>query len=79
MGWLGEVAQSLRLMVGVPSHDVYMAHMRKTHPRAPAMSYGAFFIERQQAPYWGGGGAAADSGQGFVDAAALSRRGVAAA
>ena len=45
------VAQTARLMVGVPDYDVYVAHRRATHPGAPVMSYEEFFRERQEARY----------------------------
>ncbi|QLP98823.1 MAG: YbdD/YjiX family protein [Rhodoblastus sp.] len=41
-------------MVGVPDYDVYLAHMRATHPDKPAMSYAEFFDNRQKARYGGG-------------------------
>ncbi|WP_309997572.1 YbdD/YjiX family protein [Caulobacter segnis] len=49
------VCESARLMVGVPNYDAYVAHMTKTHPGQPPMSYEAFFRERQDARYGGGG------------------------
>ena len=45
------LAQSLRLMVGLPSYDTYVSHMQATHPGAPLMSYEDFFRERQAARY----------------------------
>jgi len=45
------VAQSLRLMVGVPDYGAYLKHMAATHPGRPPMSYEDFFRERQQARY----------------------------
>ncbi len=50
------LAQSLRLMVGVPDYDGYVAHLRRMHPEREPMSYAAFFRERQQARYGGGSG-----------------------
>jgi uncharacterized short protein YbdD (DUF466 family) len=47
------LGQSLRLMVGVPEYDTYVAHMREKHPDHPIMPYEAFFRERQQARYGG--------------------------
>lgn len=47
--------QTLRLMVGLPEYDAYVAHMRTTHPEAEVMSYEAFFRERQEARYSGKG------------------------
>jgi uncharacterized short protein YbdD (DUF466 family) len=49
------LAQSLRLMVGVPNYDTYVAHMQATHPDQTPMTYEEFFRERQQARYGGGG------------------------
>ena len=42
-------------MVGVPDYGAYLAHMAATHPQQPAMSYEAFFRERQEARYGGKG------------------------
>ena len=57
-GWAGEVqqagrylAQSFRLMVGVPDYGAYVRHMAATHPDQPPMDYETFFRERQQARY----------------------------
>lgn len=47
------VAQSLRLMVGVPEYGTYVTHMKNTHPDQPVMSYPEFFRERQEARYDG--------------------------
>ena len=49
------LAQSFRLMVGLPSYDTYVAHMAQTHPDQQPMSYEAFFRERQEARYGGKG------------------------
>jgi uncharacterized short protein YbdD (DUF466 family) len=51
--YLGE---TLRLMVGLPDYDTYVAHMRATHPDRPVMTYEAFFRERQNARYRAGAG-----------------------
>jgi uncharacterized short protein YbdD (DUF466 family) len=48
------LGQSLRLMVGLPEYDTYLAHMEATHPGQPVMSYEEFFRERQQARYGNG-------------------------
>ncbi|MBS0447049.1 MAG: YbdD/YjiX family protein [Proteobacteria bacterium] len=45
------LAQSLRLMVGLPDYGAYLAHMQATHPAVEPMSYEAFFRERQAARY----------------------------
>lgn len=45
------LAQTARLMVGVPDYGTYVAHMRATHPDQTPMSYEAFFRNRQEARY----------------------------
>ncbi|WP_213954202.1 MULTISPECIES: YbdD/YjiX family protein [unclassified Variovorax] len=50
------LTQTLRLMVGVPDYDTYVAHMKTTHPDREPMNYEAFFRERQQARYGTGRG-----------------------
>nr|WP_074859325.1 YbdD/YjiX family protein [Nitrosospira briensis] len=50
---LGFVAQSLRLMVGVPEYSAYAGHMRYRHPDQAIMTYEEFFRERQTAHYGG--------------------------
>jgi uncharacterized short protein YbdD (DUF466 family) len=49
------LAQTLRLMVGVPDYGTYLTHMQANHPDQPAMNYEAFFRERQEARYGGRG------------------------
>lgn len=57
VGTVGKVGrylgQAMRLMVGLPDYDTYVAHMQATHPDQPVMSYEAFFRERQEARYGG--------------------------
>jgi uncharacterized short protein YbdD (DUF466 family) len=48
------LGQSMRLMVGLPEYDTYLAHMERTHPDQAPMSYAEFFRERQQARYGDG-------------------------
>ena len=59
LGELGKfgayLGQTARLMVGLPDYDNYLDHMQKNHPDQPVMSYEAFFRERQDARYGGGG------------------------
>ena len=45
------LAQSFRLMVGVPDYGTYLRHMEATHPDQAPMTYEAFFRERQDARY----------------------------
>ena len=57
MGQMGRyLGQSLRLMVGLPDYQTYVAHMESTHPDREPMSYEEFFRERQEARYGGGQG-----------------------
>ena len=49
------VCDGARLMVGVPSYDAYVEHMRRSHPAAPVMTYAEFFRARQDARYGAGG------------------------
>jgi uncharacterized short protein YbdD (DUF466 family) len=49
------LAQSLRLMVGMPDYGTYVAHMEAEHPDVAPMSYEEFFRERQAARYGGKG------------------------
>lgn len=44
-------AGAARLMVGIPDYDSYVAHCRAVHPDQPAMSFEAFFRDRQNARY----------------------------
>ncbi len=46
--WL---AQTGRLIVGVPDYDLYLAHMRRRHPERAPMTREAFFADRLQARY----------------------------
>lgn len=51
----GALAQTARLMIGLPDYETYVAHVRATHPDQEPMSREAFFIERQDARYGAGG------------------------
>jgi uncharacterized short protein YbdD (DUF466 family) len=53
-GVLGRVAQTARLMVGVPDYDTYVSHRRDVHPDQPVMSRADFFRDRQDRRYGGG-------------------------
>lgn len=44
-----------RLMVGVPSYETYLAHIRTQHPGATAMSEAEFVRNRQAARFGEGG------------------------
>ena len=57
MGQMGRyLGQSLRLMVGLPDYQTYVAHMESTHPDREPMSYEECFRARQEARYGGGQG-----------------------
>ncbi|MES2669316.1 MAG: YbdD/YjiX family protein [Pseudomonadota bacterium] len=45
------LAQTARLIVGVPDYDLYLAHMRRMHPDTPPMTREAFFVNRLEARY----------------------------
>ena len=45
------VAQTARLMIGVPDYQTYLAHRQDAHPDQPVMTYEEFFRERQAARY----------------------------
>jgi uncharacterized short protein YbdD (DUF466 family) len=45
------MAQTARLMIGIPDYQTYVEHQRTSHPDDPVMSYEAFFRERQDARY----------------------------
>jgi uncharacterized short protein YbdD (DUF466 family) len=45
------VAQTARLMVGVPDYESYVAHRTTQHPDQAVMTYEEFFRERQAARY----------------------------
>ena len=56
LGTMGRyLGQSLRLMVGLPDYQTYVAHMESTHPDREPMTYEEFFRERQEARYGGAG------------------------
>jgi uncharacterized short protein YbdD (DUF466 family) len=48
------LGQSMRLMVGLPEYDTYLAHMEREHPDQRPMTYEEFFRERQEARYGSG-------------------------
>lgn len=45
------LAQTGRLIVGVPDYDLYVAHMRRMHPDAAVMTREEFFANRLEARY----------------------------
>lgn len=45
------LVQTGRLIVGVPDYDLYLAHVRRTHPDTSPMSREAFFANRLEARY----------------------------
>ena len=56
MKFIALFAESVRLMVGLPSYAAYRRHMADAHPDVVPMDEIAFFRDRQQARYGGGGG-----------------------
>jgi len=51
-----KLLEMLRLMVGIPDYDRYVAHRRQHHPDEPVMDYPSFFRERQTSRYATEGG-----------------------
>ncbi len=49
------VRDTLRLMIGIPDYEHYVAHVRVHHPEQEPMTYEAFFRERQDARFGGKG------------------------
>lgn len=49
------LGQTMRLMVGMPDYDRYVAHVKRVHPGQAPMSYEEFFRNRQDARYGGRG------------------------
>ena len=52
--WLRCLCDTARLMVGQPSYDVYLEHIRRLHPDQPPMTKAEFFRDREAARYGGG-------------------------
>lgn len=50
------LAETARLMVGLPSYAAYRRHMADAHPGTEPMDETAFFRDRQRARYGSGGG-----------------------
>ncbi|MGC6331088.1 YbdD/YjiX family protein [Rhizorhabdus sp. FW153] len=50
------LARTARMMVGMPDYGVYLRHMAEHHPDQQPMDRTAFFRNRQDARYRGGGG-----------------------
>jgi uncharacterized short protein YbdD (DUF466 family) len=51
--WAG-ARRTGRLICGIPDYDAYLRHRRERHPSEPALSYEAFFRDRQAARYGSG-------------------------
>src|SRR5262249_10758356 len=49
--WFTRAQDTARLMCGVSDYETYLTHMRGKHPDRTALSYEAFFTERQAARY----------------------------
>jgi uncharacterized short protein YbdD (DUF466 family) len=53
---LARLAETARLMVGLPRYDAYRQHMAACHPDEAVMSEVEFFRDRQEARYGGRSG-----------------------
>jgi len=49
--WWRASCQTARLAIGIPDYDVYVAHVRRTHPDREPMTRDEFFRERMEARY----------------------------
>jgi uncharacterized short protein YbdD (DUF466 family) len=56
MTLFSRLAQTARLMVGMPDYDTYCRHIASHHPERRPMTRAEFFRDRQQARYGSGGG-----------------------
>ncbi|HZV18099.1 MAG TPA: YbdD/YjiX family protein [Sphingobium sp.] len=54
-GLRAQLVHAGQMLVGMPSYDAYLAHMRDHHPGEAVMSYREFFNDRQAARFGGGG------------------------
>ncbi|ODU22891.1 MAG: hypothetical protein ABS87_00380 [Sphingomonas sp. SCN 67-18] len=54
-GLRAQLAHAGQMLVGMPSYDNYLDHMRRAHPGAAVMSYPEFFRDRQAARFGGKG------------------------
>lgn len=55
MDLIRRILETLRLMVGVPDYQRYVAHCQAHHPERPVLTEAEFIAERQQARYGGRG------------------------
>ncbi|MCW1431728.1 YbdD/YjiX family protein [Novosphingobium sp. JCM 18896] len=53
---LARLCEVARSMVGQPSYESYLAHMKEHHPDREPMSAIEFFRDREKARYGSGGG-----------------------
>ena len=56
MRLFSRLAETARLMVGLPDYDAYCRHVADHHPGTAPMTRAEFFRNRQQARYGSGGG-----------------------
>ncbi len=54
-GLFRRIAETARLMIGLPDYDRYLRHMASHHPGEPPMTRAAFVANRQNARYGRGG------------------------
>ncbi|KAA0762379.1 YbdD/YjiX family protein [Bacillus sp. SH5-2] len=52
----GKRKQFISLLVGVPSYETYVAHMKKHHPEEEIVGQKQFFAEAQEARFNAKGG-----------------------
>ena len=49
--WITGITRALRLMLGAPDYDRYIAHLREAHPECAPLSRMQFDRERMEARY----------------------------
>ena len=52
--WLRCLCDTARLMVGQPSYEAYVEHLRQLHPDRAPMTRTEFFRDREAARFGGG-------------------------
>ena len=45
--WIGRVRRALRVVLGAPDYERYLAHMRERHPGEQPLSEAELFVARQ--------------------------------
>lgn len=46
--WVARLGRALRVMLGAPDYESYLAHMRERHPDERPLSEAELFLRRQE-------------------------------